>query len=153
MEKRTRKRIFTGATKLGQGYVFTGVCNSVHRGGVSASVHAGIHTPLGADTPWEQTPPGADTPPEQTPPWSRHHPAAEHAGRYGQRAGGTHPTGMQSCFLWCLSLLNVNIKLDSLWTHLEAMSLSVLSQYKRTVTSIISVIVSVGFELKWTQLR
>ena len=24
-------------------------------------------------------------------------PGAEHAGRYGQRAGGTHPTGMQSC--------------------------------------------------------
>ena len=49
-------------------------------GGVSASVHAGIHSPPpqsrhppGADTPWEQTPPGADTlqnrhPPEQTPP-------------------------------------------------------------------------------------
>ena len=59
------------ATKLGQVYVFTGVCDSVNRG-VSASVHAGIHTPLEADTPpeqtlpWEQTPPGADTPPEQT---------------------------------------------------------------------------------------
>ena len=25
-------------------------------------------------------------------------PGAEHAGRYGQRAGGTHPAGMQSCF-------------------------------------------------------
>ena len=31
------------ATKLGQGYVFTRVCDSVHRG-VSAPVHAGIHT-------------------------------------------------------------------------------------------------------------
>ena len=74
------------ATKLGQGYVFTGVCDSVHGGGVSASVHAGIH-PSGADTPWEQTPreqtpprsrhptPRADTPlPEQTPPWTRHPP-------------------------------------------------------------------------------
>ena len=35
-----------------------------------------------------------------------HHPRAdtpppEHAVRYGQRAGGTHPTGMQSCFdIW-----------------------------------------------------
>ena len=67
----------------------------------------------------EQTPPGADTPlradtplqsryppPEQTPPRSRYPPPprgpdtplAEHAGRYGQRAGGMHPTGMQSCF-------------------------------------------------------
>ena len=39
------------------------------------------------------TPPGPGTPPlgPGTPP------GAEHAGRYGQRAGGTHPTGMQSC--------------------------------------------------------
>ena len=45
--------------------------------------------PPGADTPQSRhTPPGADTPP----------PGAEHAGRYGQRAGGTHLTGMQSCF-------------------------------------------------------
>ena len=48
---------------------------------MSASVHAGIHTP----------------PPRSRPP------AAEHTGRYGQRAGGTHPTGMQSCY-WLESL-------------------------------------------------
>ena len=48
------------ATKLGQGYVFTGVCDSVQSGG-SASVHAGI-------PPWEQAPPGSRNPPwEQTP--------------------------------------------------------------------------------------
>ena len=47
---------------------------------MSASVHADIPPP-------EQTPPR-----EQTPP-----PGAEHAGRYGQCVGGTHPTGMQSC--------------------------------------------------------
>ena len=35
--------------------------------------------PLGADTPLEQTPPGKQTP------------------TYGQRAAGTHPTGMHSC--------------------------------------------------------
>ena len=29
--------------------------------------------------------------------WDTTPPGAEHAGRYGQRAGGTHPTGMQSC--------------------------------------------------------
>ena len=40
------------ATKLGQGNIFTGVCDSVHRGG-PASVHAGIPPP---------TPP----PPEQS---------------------------------------------------------------------------------------
>ena len=69
-------------------------------------------TPPGADTPPpEQTPPGAETypppeqthtpleqiPPEQTPPRADTTPP-EHAVRYGQRAGGTHPTGMQSCF-------------------------------------------------------
>ena len=55
------------ATKLGQGNVFTGVCDSVHRG-VSASVHAGIPSP-GSRHPLEQTSPGADThPPEQKPP-------------------------------------------------------------------------------------
>ena len=38
------------ATKLGQGYVFTRVCDSVHSwrgGGMSASLHAGIHPPRG----------------------------------------------------------------------------------------------------------
>ena len=44
---------------------------------------------------WD-THPWADTPQEQTPPGTRH-PPAEHAGRYSQRRGGTHPTGMQSC--------------------------------------------------------
>ena len=48
-------------------------------------------------TPWEQTsPPGADPPPPEQIPLPP--PDTEHAGRYGQRAGGTHPTGMQSCF-------------------------------------------------------
>ena len=38
-------------------------------------------------TPEEQTPPPRDQAP----------PSAVHAGRYRQQAGGTHPTGMQSC--------------------------------------------------------
>ena len=47
----------------------------VHRVGLSASVHAGLHPP----------------------------PGAVHAGRYGQQAGGTHPTGMHTCldFIYC----------------------------------------------------
>ena len=68
------------ATKLGQGNVFTGVCDSVHRGG-------GVCLSAYRDTtpPREQTPPpGADTPTEQTT-------------AYGQRAAGKHPTGMHSC--------------------------------------------------------
>ena len=57
--------------------------------------------------PWSRHPPGSRHPPEQTPPRSRDHspreqtprlsPPPEHAVRCGQRAGGTHPTGMQSC--------------------------------------------------------
>ena len=53
---------------------------------MSASVHDGIHTPRETDTPPEADPPGADTPPTM------------HAGRYGQQAGGTHPTGMHTCY-------------------------------------------------------
>ena len=56
--------------KLGQGNAFTGVCDSVHRGGwVSASMHAGMPPPRADTPPPEQTPPGADTPPR-----SGHHP-------------------------------------------------------------------------------
>ena len=75
------------ATKLGQGYVFTRVCDSVHGvGGVCLSAC------------WDSPPPGADTPPRADPPRSRHPPpGAVHAGRYGQQAGGTHPTGMHTC--------------------------------------------------------
>ena len=37
-------------------------------------------------TPQSRRPPGADTPSPTV-----------HAGRYGQQAGGTHPTGMHTC--------------------------------------------------------
>ena len=92
---------------------------------------SGADTPRADTTPWsrhpprsrhplKQTPPRADTsgsrqpPPKADTPQSRHPPPrsrppradplpAEHAGRYAQRAGGTHPTGMQSCLLLFLS--------------------------------------------------
>ena len=65
------------ATKLGQGNVFTGVCDSVHGGGggylpqcmlgcqtpPGADIPPGADTPLGADTPREQTSPREQTPP------------------------------------------------------------------------------------------
>ena len=55
------------------------------------------HPPRTRYTPWDQVhPPGPGTPPIE-----------EHAGRYGQHAVGTHPTGMQSCYnmdAQCLSL-------------------------------------------------
>ena len=59
--------------------------------------------PPGADTPGSRPstrsrhPPRADTPPEQTPPLEHTPPTTEHAGRYSQRVGSTHPNGMQSC--------------------------------------------------------
>ena len=60
---------------------------------MSASVHAGIYPP-GADLPRSRHPSGADTPPRKQAP------------AYGQRAAGTHPTGIHSCILfYCLSTL------------------------------------------------
>ena len=74
-------------------------CLSVHRGGCLP------HCMLGY-TPQEQTPPRPDTiPGNRHPPGSRHPPLpkqtppAVHAGRYGQQAGGTHPTGMHTCVM------------------------------------------------------
>ena len=51
------------ATKLGQGNVFTGICDSVHRGGLPQCM-------LGYPPPPDQipTPPRPDTPPDQTSP-------------------------------------------------------------------------------------
>ena len=61
------------ATKLGQGNIFTSVCQEFcpQGGRGSASVHAGIHHP----PPWTSQ---ADTPPpdQADPPWSRRPPGA-----------------------------------------------------------------------------
>ena len=50
---------------------------------------------------WDTSPgPEAGTPPRdqrRAPPPGADLPGAVHAGRYGQQAGGMHPTGMQSC--------------------------------------------------------
>ena len=52
-----------------------------------------VQTPL-----WEQTPLGTDTPQEQTPHRSRHTPlGSRQPPRPEQQAGGTHPTGMHTC--------------------------------------------------------
>ena len=75
------------ATKLGQGYVFTCVCDSVHGEGVCLSACWDTNPPPPHEqTPQEQTPTlGANIPWEQTPHRSRHPPTgAVHAGRYGQ---------------------------------------------------------------------
>ena len=60
----------------------------------------GAGTPRKQIPPWTRHPPGAAPPPgadppDQAPPGTRPPSRAVHAERYGQRAGGTHPTGMQ----------------------------------------------------------
>ena len=95
---------------LGQGNIFTPVSHSVHRG-ESASVHAGIPPPpQTGHTPLDQTPqtrhphlPRPDTPRPRTPP------GAEHAGRYGQRAGGTHSPGMQAYIIIFLRFIGIRL--------------------------------------------
>ena len=79
------------------------MCQEFCSQGGSAPLHAGIPPP---PPPLDRAdPPGkADSPlgketllARQTPPWQGRPPCAVHAGRYGQQAGGMHPTGMQSC--------------------------------------------------------
>ena len=53
----------------------------------------GYLTPPRADPPGGRHPPGAGS----RPPPLGTDPPGQHAVRYGQRAGGMHPTGMQSC--------------------------------------------------------
>ena len=66
----TRKR------SLGQGNIFAPVCHSVHGGSTWAGTLPGRYRSPRAGTPPNQCMLG-----------------------YGQQAGGTHPTGMQTCSL------------------------------------------------------
>ena len=92
MCKIIHKRLLPKANVACEGYVFTCVCHSVHRG----------VCPIVC---WDTTPPGkADLPsptgradPPSPPPAGQTPPHAVHAGGYGQQEGGMHPTGMQSC--------------------------------------------------------
>ena len=80
---------------LGQGNVFTPVCDSVHRGGESAPLHAGIHLAIGRPAPRQahtHSYPWADIPSLGKPPPSD-------TTEYGQQAGGTHPAGMHTCLV------------------------------------------------------
>ena len=71
-------------------FLHLSVSHSVH--GVCASVHVGIYT-----RPKQTPPPGADTPLVGDTPEEHIDPYTVHAGKYGQQAGGTHPTGMHNC--------------------------------------------------------
>ena len=77
---------FVNARKrsLGQDNMSTGICQSTGGGTL----------PPGSDTPQSRHPPPGI---RYTSPGPGTPPATEHAGRYVQRAGGPHPTGMQSC--------------------------------------------------------
>ena len=54
------------------------------------------------------------------------------------------------CFLWSLSLLNVNIEVNSLWSHPEATSLSIFRQYKRTLATVTLIVEWNWFEITWS---
>ena len=93
---------------MGQGNIFRSVCQEFcSEGGCLPHCMLGYipldrrQAPPGVDLspgtdPQEQTPPepeaGSYPPPSRSP--SPH--GAAHAGKYGQQAGSTHPTGMQS---------------------------------------------------------
>ena len=86
--------------------IFSQVCvkNSVHRGGGCLSQCMLGYTPPGQTPPGSRHPPGVDPPLEQSPPRADTLPPGSrppHPGKqtaaYGQRAAGTHPTGMHSC--------------------------------------------------------
>ena len=111
-----RKRIFLHLSVI----LFTGggVCLSACWDTTTTTTPGTMHPP----TPQPCTPPGPcthpPTPPStmQTPPPTMQPPPdTEHAGRYGQRAGGTHPTGMQSClacacpYFNAMFLITINI--------------------------------------------
>ena len=117
--------LLPSATKLWQGNIFTGVCQSFCSWGVSAPVHAGIHiSPAKCMLGYIPLPSACwDTPPAQCMlgynPHPVHasihtHPCPVQAGIHTPRqtppwadnvppmataADGTHRTGMQSCFV------------------------------------------------------
>ena len=77
------KILLPSATQLRQGYVFTGVCDAVHRRCVADTPPwADIPTLLGRHLPGRHHPPGQTPPPHEM----------------ATAADGRHPTGMHSCF-------------------------------------------------------
>ena len=69
------------ATKLGQGYIFTGVCDSVHGGGGVCLSASWDTTPPTRHPPGNRHThphPGTDTPPRSRPPGSRNPPGSRH---------------------------------------------------------------------------
>ena len=73
--------------------------DQVHTPGTGTPPRPGTPSPDQVHLPDQVHPSGPGTPPsgQGTPP------RAEHAGRYGQRGGGPHHTGMQSCLIFILT--------------------------------------------------
>ena len=81
---------------LGQGNAFTPVCHSVW--GVYPTSLDVDPLPLDADPPGVDPHPQIQIPsPLDADPWDADPPDADPPPRYGQQAGGTHPTGMHNC--------------------------------------------------------
>ena len=78
---------------LGQGNIFSSVCQEFCPWGSLPQCMLGYH-PLPRRPPWQGRPP---SPGKKTTPGKSDPPCTVHAGRYGQQAGGMHPTGMQFC--------------------------------------------------------
>ena len=76
-----------------EGYVFTPVCHSVHRGVCLSAC-------------WDATPPDQAHPRDQAPPWKQtdqaQPPRTRHPRQTAAVADGTHPTGMHSCVKYCM---------------------------------------------------
>ena len=81
-------------TKLREGNVFIPVCDSVHRGVCIPACNGRGCLPLG---PWVCTCPWADIPLSRHPPGQS--PLGHTLPQTATEAGGTHPTGMYSCFV------------------------------------------------------
>ena len=92
-------------------FLHLSVSPSVHSGRVPGQVHSPGRYPL---------------PRAGTPPWVSTPPRAVHAGRYGQQAGGTHPTGMHSCNV---VISYINIYLDTNFSTSSGNVRDLLSRY------------------------
>ena len=133
---------------LGQDYIFTGVCHSVNRG---VCLSACWDTPLcQGDPPRQRDPPAKETPPPDPHPGGKlkgiksrptakgeiqgdqiqtHTPRGKFRGirtppTTTTAAGGTHPTGMHSCFS-CLNKCCKNIFCSSFVGHFQRMNFCV----------------------------
>ena len=96
----------------------------------------GYHTRLARrPPPWQGDPlPGKETPClGKDTPRGQETPRTVHAGRYGQQAGGMHPTGMQSCFKFKTFIFFSLQQLKQENHELRMRSETIESEYEMTV--------------------